>query len=548
MSTAGVTSLRVCGHADVDLDALLADDRLAAVLAAPVIPSTEPHDLQLWLLRTYRRVAGPAATRGGACALIRAHPLTRVTPSTCKVVKVAWRRTEDEVPLTDTGNAHRLAVLAGTDIAHDPAVGWRFWTGSSWLTDPDGVVVQRFAKRVADQLATEAAALRDRARAVQDSDDEATEQQAEQFTERAARIAGWANKSQSATAIAAMVKLVRDEPGVLTRAEQWDADPRLLACPGVTIELRDDGHRIRPPRRGDRLTRVTRGRPGTGATAPVWEAFLRRALPDPDVRRYFQRLAGYSLLGANPERLLVILIGITSSGKSTASEVIAYVLGDHGGAFDLSLFRGRAEEGPRPDLLAALGRRIITTSEASDRWRLHADAIKRLTGGDTMRARTLHSRTYVEQRPAFTPWIATNAAPSIDGADQALWRRLVVVPFTVGIDPDEQDTGLGERIRTAEADGVLDWLLAGWADYCQQGLGDVPPACAEAAMQIRSDLSYVDHWLAEATEQGAEHTEALDELWRAWRTWCVDSGVPEADRGSRIALGRWLTDRGYGSR
>lgn len=247
-----------CGHAD---------DRLAAALAAPMLPGTAARDLHLWLLRLYREVKGSEATRDGACALLHQHPMTHGA-HLCVQAKVVWRVSGEDEPLNDTGNARRLAVKCGTEIAHDPATGWRIWTTAVWQPDPDGTVVQRWSKLVPQMLADEADSLYRRARVAADGDDQGAVQAGERLSRQAGQAAAWAHRSQSATA--AMTKLVRDEPGVLTRAEQWDADPRLLACPGATVELLDRGHVSRPPRRADRLTRITRTRPDAtiGASRP----------------------------------------------------------------------------------------------------------------------------------------------------------------------------------------------------------------------------------------------------------------------------------------
>jgi hypothetical protein len=147
--------LHGCRHDEIDVDALLADDRLAAALAAPIIPGTEKSDLQLWLVRAYRRVHGNNATTDGACALLHRHPLASGN-HLCAVAKFIWARSDEQEPLTDIGNARRLATLCGTDITHDPATGWRIWAESCWQGDPDGTVVQRWAKNVSRLVHEEA--------------------------------------------------------------------------------------------------------------------------------------------------------------------------------------------------------------------------------------------------------------------------------------------------------------------------------------------------------------------------------------------------------
>jgi P4 family phage/plasmid primase-like protien len=360
-------------------------------------------------------------------------------------------------------------------------------------------------------------------------------------------LAPAAHRAESAKPIGWMTALVRDEPGVLTRPDQWDANPRLLACPGATIELTDEGHSVRPPRRADRLTRLTVGRPGTGGKSADWQQFLRTAQPNSEVRLYVQKLLGYGLVAGNPRRLLVIFLGKTSTGKTTIGEIINHVLGDYAGPFNLSLFRGKMDEGPRSDVIKALGRRMIFASEVSQRWQLHADEVKRLTGGDSVQARDLYTKANatVERRPAFLPVLSANHVPTIEGADPATRRRLLAVPFDQQIDPNHEDPELGERIRTQETDAVLDWVLHGYDMYCKFGLGEPPHAVVQATRELHDSLTVQDHWLTQHTLKDAGHEVTSRELWGAFMAWCKESGIPDDKRGSQIGFGRHLSDLGY---
>jgi P4 family phage/plasmid primase-like protien len=561
VSAAAPIPLPICKHADVDVDALLADDRIAAAVAAPVVPGTTEKEIQRWMVCTYRHIAGTEADPAAVCVLLKQRDPN--LDHSCVLAKVIWKNTEEYAPIiskvqdwlaepnaklpqesmTDIGNARRLAVLSGTDIAHDSAAGWRIWADSAWISDPNGTVVQRAAKGVSRMIQDEADALTRVFHATTNEAHQARIKTRIEVTAPAAR------RAESSKLIGAMTTLVRDEPGVLTRPEQWDANPQLIACPGATIELGLDGHTIREPRRADRLTKLTLGRPGTGGKAPLLEAFLRGRLPDREVRLFVQKLLGYGLITGNPRRLLVIFLGKTSTGKTTVGEIVNHVLGDYAGPFNLSLFRGKMDEGPRSDVIKALGRRMIFASEVSQRWEFHADEVKRLTGGDSVQARDLYVKASatVERRPAFLPILSANHVPTIRGADFATRRRLLAVPFDQQVDPNHEDPELGERIRTQEADGVLDYLLHGYDMYRAVGLGEPPYAVVRATMKLHDSLTVQNHWLAEHTERDESYEVTSDALWGAFMEWCRSSGIPDDARGTKIGFGRTLGDLGYDS-
>jgi len=431
--------------------------------------------------------------------------------------------------LDDLGNAERFIAIHGRDFRNVPGYGGRHvWDASRWVLDHEGRAVH-WMKQTVRAMRREAFAL------------------AESDSDRGKALSKHAHRSAHAGRIAAALKLAESEPGVTLPGSRFDADPRLLVCGNGVIELGDKGASFREYRREDycRLLTLTNYEPA--ATAHRWRLFLHEILPDPETRRFLQTLAGYSLVGGNPERLLVTLIGPTSTGKTTLLEVLNRILGEYAGTFDLSLFRAKQDESPRADIVDAISKRLIFTSEASNAWRLHGDTIKRITGGDTIKARLPHSGTFVEKIPDFTPWIATNHPPRVHGVDQALWRRLISVPFDVSRDADASDPKLGPNIAANESAGVLAWAVEGWNLYRRNGL-QAPPQVAAATMRMRDRLSDLDQWLAEETVPGSEHVTPFAHLWMSYSDWCILSEIPAHDRLSRNVFATELEGRGFAAK
>jgi putative DNA primase/helicase len=70
----------------------------------------------------------------------------------------------------------------------------------------------------------------------------------------------------------------------------------------------------------------------------------------------------------------------------------------------------------------------VKSVEVSEGQKLAEGLVKNLTGGDVVTARFLYQAVF-EFRPAFKLWLAANAAPRIDHEDDAIWRRILRVPF-----------------------------------------------------------------------------------------------------------------------
>lgn len=289
-----------------------------------------------------------------------------------------------------------------------------------------------------------------------------------------------------------------------------------------------------------------------------WQAFVKRVLPSQELRRYVQKLLGYSLLDGNPRRLLVFMRGGTSTGKSVFAETIMRALGSYAGPFNMSLLRDNQDERPRADIVEALTQKVIFASETSAAWHLHADAIKRMTGGDTIKARLPHRAEYVERIPAFTPWVRTNEVPQVNGADKALERRLVVVPFNVFIAPEEEDVIAMERLRNESGDAVITWAVAGLRRYLSEQRRGIDPfwsalpvAMADEKMEFMSQLSQLHVFLDSVCEFGpAEegYETPTAELYSAYEMWAVTNGIKSGDMANNISFGKQLTGLGIGTR
>lgn len=436
--------------------------------------------------------------------------------------------------MDDVGNAKWLLDVYGEDMRWDASVNeWVIWTGMRWETDSHEAV--RRAMSISEKILKKAKALR------ASSDDEDAGKKLEQ----------WGNQCGNLSRIRAMLEIAKSMDGVSISGDQFNANRRLLAAPNGTIVLDADGARFRPVRKEDLTTKVTGCDYDPSASSPMFEDFLDKFLPDIELRNWAQKVAGYSMLGGNPKRRIVFCWGPTSSGKSTFAELVKSALGAYAGPFNLSMMRENQDERPRPDLVMAMDQRAIFASEASSDWHLHADMIKRATGQDEILARLPHSGAGVRKVPAFTPWIITNNIPTINGADQALYRRLCTVLFPNSIeDSAENEDFKQELVERGELPGILAWLVEGWNMYCEEGLSEPPHKVVTAEMRMREQFSDLDVFLSECCEKGtgSEYREVPTDLFSAYEDWAEENGIQGRERLTATAFGRALNGRGFPSK
>ncbi|RZU30625.1 DNA primase family protein [Blastococcus saxobsidens] len=293
------------------------------------------------------------------------------------------------------------------------------------------------------------------------------------------------------------------------------------------------------------FTRMTKADFLVGARDKDWDEFLDLALPDEEVRAYAQRIFGMSLLDGNPAKLLVVLLGPNDALKSAFLKLLLEALGDYGMAFNLSMLRAKQEAGPRGDLAERLPCRLIGAFEASQQWKLHADQIKMITGQDPVAARYSYDRVDTVRVPGYLPVIVTNAMPTIEGADKAFLRRLVVLPFLNSLPPEKQNSTKAARMLASPTvlAAALAWMVDGLRQYQAAGLGSVPLAVQSATEQSRRALSPFDAFLHDCCETGDGLEEPRVAFWVAYQTWCELNDVAPSERLNKNAFGMRIDDR-----
>lgn len=445
---------------------------------------------------------------------------------------VGWGRVAvdpQEYPRNDSGNAMLLHDMFPHDFLWLPDTErWMVWDGGIWESDRTGAVVR---------LATEVANIYDeRADQLAESDEAEVKQECTEYRK-------WAVQCGNVNRIEAMMKMTRSLPDIAVSAAHFDSNPGLLHCANGVLEL---GKRVtfRESSRDDYLSMSTGTTYVPDARNPLWEDYLNKFLPDMELRAYVQAAAGYSLWGENTGKMIFFLHGPGDTGKTTFVETVGAALGAYAGPFGLSSFHGNVDDKPRPDILKSFPRRFIFASEASGSWKLHADMIKKMTGGDTMDARQLYGKEFTERKPAFTSWVATNPVPHIPDADEALVNRLRVLPFTSVVRGGLASLGAARALQAPAArTAVLAWCVAGWQQYQKHGLV-MPQSVVAATKTFVGGMSETHSWMENCVHKHAGSLVLVQDMMQSYRNWCAEGGVSKKDMLTESALRTWLKAQG----
>ena len=184
------------------------------------------------------------------------------------------------------------------------------------------------------------------------------------------------------------------------------------------------------------------------------------------------------------------------------------------------LLVARRERGIPVDIIDLRGYRFVTTSEIEGGRKMDAGLMKRIVGEDTLKARAMR-QNFESFRNVTHLWMAANDRPQVDGTDEAVWRRIRMVPFAVTIPPEQRDPYLIAKLLQ-ERDGILRWIVDGCLAYRREGL--VPPqGVAAATDDYRADSNPLKDWAEACCVLEVRATATSESLHASYANWCGES-------------------------
>lgn len=419
---------------------------------------------------------------------------------------------------TDLANARRLVTHHGSDLLYSRALGWLVWDGRRWRRDGTGAAMRR-AKATARLIWSEAREAR--------------------TAEDAEELGKWAAKSQGSERLRAMLTVAETEPEIALATDELDTDPWLLNVANGTLDLRTGV--LREHRRDDLITLLSPVAYDPDARAPGWERFLEQVQPDPEVREFLARFAGYCLTGMMGEQVFAIHHGGGENGKGVYSDTLRGILGEYAKVTPYDTFLVRRAGGATNDLAALRGARLVVAAEPNEGVRLDEAAVKGFTGEDPITCR-FHYQEFFTYQPTGKLILTGNHRPRIRGTDHAMWRRVRLVPWPLTITKEKRDNDLRRKLRD-ELPGILAWAVRGCLAWQREGL-PAPASVLAAVEEYRQEEDHVGRFVADQCRLGSNLVVSSKDLRVAYEAWVEEEG--EEPLSSR-ALGAKLSDRGIRS-
>lgn len=412
------------------------------------------------------------------------------------------------IQFTDGWNAKRFITEFGENVRYIDDWGkWLIWNSAEgrYLVDRKLWAV-RLAKETVKKM------LRDAANIEDDRDRKA--------------LVRHASRSDSSSKYRAMVDLARSEPGIPIGADELDKDPMLLNVLNGTIDLSTG--KIASHNRRNLITKLAPVLYDPFAVCPFWLHSLKTYTKgNQGLIDFLQKAIGYSLTGEIREQVLLILYGGGANGKSTLIETILGLMGDYAQQSEPDLLIKKRHDGHPTGIADLMGTRYVATTEIGEGVRLDESLVKRLTGGDSLKARFMR-QDFFDFKPTHKLWIGVNHKPIIRGTDAGIWRRIRLIPFDVNLEktlsPDQlmPFSVVLAKLRE-EWPGILNWAVEGCLRWQKEGLG-MPPEIEAATNEYREEMDVTGRFIDECCIIDENVKAKAKDLYQSYKEWCEENG------------------------
>jgi len=263
------------------------------------------------------------------------------------------------------------------------------------------------------------------------------------------------------------------------------------------------------------------------AECPRWHAFLRDVmLKRADYILLLQQWLGYLLRPDLRLQKFLLCVGEGANGKTVFSEVVQSLVGiENCSQVPIARF-----DNPFA-LIGTLGKMLnVTTEGVGLIEELAETTLKSFTSGDRMTFERKF-RDAVSDAPTAKVMVATNDLPRFNDKSQAIWRRILLVPFDKTIAEDKQIEILAEELKR-ELPGILNWAIEGLQNLNAAGRFTMPADSKAMLEEYRRDANPARAYLLE-NYQPSNNDEYVgcETLYNDYKSYCDSKGYrPLSDR------------------
>jgi len=167
---------------------------------------------------------------------------------------------------------------------------------------------------------------------------------------------------------------------------------------------------------------------------------------------------------------------------------------------------------------------MIRVDEVSSDVAWNAEAIKAWSGDVEMGERLLYTNGSLDVVTSGKLVFVGNTKPDAESFNQALFERLVVLPFTNYIPIEqrlsEKSTNMVEfvdKLIAEEGEAILNWAIEGYEKFKTNKLLKVPKVILDAKSEYQTESNAILEWANNNTKPGFS---SFKQLYNDYCQWC----------------------------
>lgn len=260
-----------------------------------------------------------------------------------------------------------------------------------------------------------------------------------------------------------------------------------------------------------------------GADHTCLNKLLNQIFPNSKVRDHYLTILSTGLWGKQVEKIFNAT-GEGGNGKGVLNELMMSAVGDYGYVLPSSVLISEIKEGANPAIANLHNKRLVITSEPDSKKTINSSTAKAVTGNQTLNCRGLYSSVCLTWL-ALTLLLECNKQPNFDEVNDAMLRRLDVIPFMASFKEqaayDEFKASIGNadpscyfvyqadpyfksnHFKEDNRQALIEILLPYFEKFRKNGYRfvDVPQICQDETKKYLKKSDNIYGWFSEQFEE-----------------------------------------------
>ncbi|MDP4238620.1 MAG: phage/plasmid primase, P4 family [Bacteroidota bacterium] len=299
----------------------------------------------------------------------------------------------------------------------------------------------------------------------------------------------------------------------------------LINLKNGTFEISPKGNKLRAFDRADFLTYQLPFAYEPNATAPQYNTFLNRVLPDIERQNVLAEFLSFVFVPTSILKIekALLLYGTGANGKSVFFDIVCALLGEE----NVSNFGLESLLDDKGQTRAKIADKLLNyVSELKSNIRNGDDnnKLKTLFSGEPIEARLLYCDPFtIKDYAKFI--FNCNELPKNTEQTNAYFRRFLIINFDQTIPENEQDKELSNKIIATELSGVFNWVLSGLERLLKQRNFSECTAVNEARKQYELESDSVNQFIVDSGYIATSTSRTLlKDIFNEYKSFCIEDG------------------------